>query len=290
MPNTPPPTDPPAPGTALLALRAELDRVDDAIHDLLMERGRIVERVGMLGAKGRVPLRPGREADIIRRLVARHTGALPARVLARIWRELLAATTAMQGSYVIAVCETDPDGGFVTCAREHFGALTRLHTHRTAAQAIGDVSAGRAIAAVLPIPAEDEPQAAAWWTALLHHDEPRIHVVARLPFWASRPDGASRTQALVVSAAAPDASQHDRSLVGLELSSETSRARLVSLLQAAGLPVLQILLRRGQVVHALVELDGLLQESDIRLTALPGLLRPPVVLGGYAVPIEGDQE
>jgi hypothetical protein len=257
-----------------------------------MRRGEVVGRVGREGGKGGVALRPGREADIIRRLLARHQGELPPRVLPRIWRELFAATTTMQGSYVITVCEADPAAGvppLLPCAREHFGALTPMRVHRTPAQAIGEVSAGSAIAAVLPMPREDETPREAWWTALMHRDEPRIHVVARLPFWSKRPEGAPQARALVVAAVAPDASSHDRSLIGLELDATTSRTRLTAALSAAGLAATSILLRRDPVAaQALVEVEGMLAESDPRLAALTDVLRRPVILGAYAVPVDGD--
>jgi chorismate mutase / prephenate dehydratase len=277
-------------------LRAELDRIDDAIHDLLMQRAEVVDKVGTEGGKGRVPFRPGREASIIRRLLRRHAGRLPRRLLVRLWRELFAATTSMQAPYLITVCETEPGNPFVQAAREHFGALTPLHIHRTPAQAIGEVSAGHATAAVLPMPAEEEQPASAWWIALLHRDEPRIHVVARLPFWSPRPDGAPQVQALVVAAVAPDPSAigeegGDRSLIGLELPVDLSRARLATALTAAGLTQSAAILRRdpgAQVAHALVEVEGFVTEDDPRLAAIPDLLRPPVVLGAYAIPVDGE--
>ena len=285
----------------LAGLRAELDRIDNAIHDLLMHRAAVVEQVAAEGSKGRVALRPGREAEIVRRLLARHTGRLPRRLVVRWWRELFAATTSMQGSYVIAVCETEAANPFVQTAREHFGALTALRVHRSPAQAIGDVSSGAAIAAVLPMPAEGEAASAAWWTALLHRDEPRIHVVARLPFWAARSAGAPRVQALVVAAAAPDTSAShvtsashengDRSLIGLELKLETSRARLASALTAAGFIPGDTILRRdpgAQVAQALVEVAGMVTDNDPRLAALGDVLHRPVVLGAYAVPVQGE--
>ena len=71
-------TAPLAPDTeahSLAALRAEIDRMDDALHDLLMRRAEVVAQVGALHAKGRVPLRPGREASIVRRLLAGTTAA-----------------------------------------------------------------------------------------------------------------------------------------------------------------------------------------------------------------------
>jgi chorismate mutase len=280
----------------LATLRVELDRLDDAIHDLLMERAQVVDRVAAEGGKGRVAFRAGREAAIIRRLLRRHAGKLPPRLLVRLWRELFAATTSMQGPYVITVCAAEPGDQFVQCAREHFGALTPLHVHGSPAQAIGEVSSGRATAAVLPMPAEDEQQASAWWIALLHHDEPRIHVVARLPFWANRPEGAPQVQALVVAAVAPDASAAapeigDRSLIGLELPLDLSRARLSSMLTAAGLVQSAAILRRDAgagVAHALIEVEGFVADGDPRLAAIPDLLRPPVVLGAYAIPVDGE--
>ncbi len=286
----------PTPTADLPALRAELDRIDDALHDLLMQRAAVVAQVAALGAQGKIPFRPGREAFIIRRLLRRHSGGLPGRLLVRLWRETFAATTAMQGTFLITVCEAGADdtarSQYVQIAREHFGALTPLRIHRSPAQAIGEVSAGLATAAVLPMPVEEEAPATAWWTALLHRDDPRIHVVARLPFWAPRPEGAPQVQALVVAAAAPDASEGaDRSLIGLELPLEMSRARLSTSMAAAGLAQGTTILRRdagAQVAQALVEVEGYVTDADPRLAALPDLLRPPVVLGAYAVPLEGD--
>lgn len=273
--------------SALVALRSELDGIDNAIHDLLLCRAGVVERVATQGGKGAVPIRPGREADIIRRLLARHTGHLPRRLIARWWRELFAATTAMQGSYVVAVCETEPGNHFVQAAREHFGALTPLRVHPSPSQALAEVSAGTAISAVLPMPQEGDT--GAWWTALLHRDDPRIHVIARLPFWAPRAEGSPQVKALVVAAVAPDASAHDRSLLGLELHADASRARLTSALTAAGLAPLATILRRAPAATvALVEVEGLVDEADPRLAALDGVSRRPVVLGAYAVPVEGE--
>ncbi len=280
------------PPVTLESLRAKLDGIDDSIHDLLMTRALVVEEVGALGAKGRVALRPGREADIIRRLLRRHTGKLPRRVLPRLWRELFAATTAMQGPYVIAVCEVQPGSGFVAAAREHFGMLTPMRTHRSPAQALAEVSAGTATVAVLPMPAEEEAAGTAWWTALLHRDEPRIHVVARLPFWSPRAEGSSTARALVVSAVPPDPSQHDRSLIGLELPLDMSRARLASAMADAGFSVGGTILRRDPydpMALVLVDVDGLVNDTDPRLTRL-ATSRRPVVLGAYAVPVDGDTQ
>ena len=282
--DEPPPPPDGWPG-GLPALRAELDRLDSALHDLLIQRAQVVESVARSGK--RAAWRPGREAAIVRRLLARHSGHLPPQTIFRIWRELLAGTTAMQGAFAVAVCERDPHAAYTQLAREHFGALTPLRTHGGPAQAMGEIGAGLASAAVLPMPSETET----WWTTLLHREEPRIHVAARLPFWAPRTEGSPSVQALVVSPAASDPSEQDRTLLGLELDQDTSRDRLAALFAAAGLSQASVwVLRRdpeAQMAQALLAVDGHLTDEDPRLEKLSGLSRRPVVLGSYAVPIGG---
>src|SRR5437879_4340389 len=72
-------------------LRAEIDAIDDSLHDLLMRRAGLAGDIARLkatapaGASG--PLfRPGREAAIVRRILARHKGPFPPAALVRIWR------------------------------------------------------------------------------------------------------------------------------------------------------------------------------------------------------------
>ena len=266
--EAPPPQDG-WPG-GLPALRAELDRIDDALHALLMERARVVEQVAKSGKRG--AYRPGREASIIRRLLRRHSGSLPAQAIVRIWRELLAGTTAMQGQFRVAVCETEDGGVLSQAAREHFGALTPLHACTNANQTMAEVSCGTASVAVLPMPSE----AKAWWTELPQG----VRVVARLPFWAARQDGAAAAQALVIATTEPDPSGVDRSLLDLELGPDVNQPHLVAALTGAGFaPGMMVLCRD----HALAEVDGFVTDDDPRLTRLNGLRRP-VVLGAYAIP------
>jgi chorismate mutase len=267
-----------AASNGLAALRGQLDTIDDAIHDLLMRRAGVVEAVAQSGK--RTALRPGREASIIRRLLARHQGSLPPQALYRIWREMLAATTGMQGGFTLAVCDPHPAAAYTQLAREQYGALTPLRVHGSPSQAIGDLAAGVVSVAVMPLPSDTE----SWWTTLLHPD---IHVVARLPFWSVRPEGSPSVQAVVVAPFPPDASEQDRSLLGLELEEDVSRARLGTALTNAGFAVATLLLRRdagAPVAHVLVEVEGHVPTDDPRLDAI-GLGPRPLVLGGYAVPI-----
>lgn len=269
----------------LPALRAELDRIDNLIHALLIERAAVVEHVARSGKPA--AFRPGREASIIRRLLTQHRGALPPVTLVRMWREMLAGTTGMQGGFSMVVGDSAPNTPLVALAREHFGALTPLRAYGTPAQAMAEASAGSASVAVLPFPSDQET----WWISLLNH-EPRLHIIALLPFWKPRPEGLANARALVIAATPPDASGHDRSFIGLECDSDVSRTRLSSELAGAGLKPDMMVLQRlngSPVAHVLVEVDGYLMDDDARLSNLGSVLRRPVVLGSYAVPVGGAQ-
>lgn len=67
--------------TTLADLRGEIDRIDSAMHVLLMERSQIIETlisIKKTQASGSA-FRPGREADIMKRLALSHKGLLPLR-------------------------------------------------------------------------------------------------------------------------------------------------------------------------------------------------------------------
>lgn len=267
----------------LSQLRAELDRIDNAIHDLLIERAGVVEKVARSGKPA--AFRPGREADIVRRLVARHRGSLPPRTLFRMWRELLAGTTGMQSKVTVAIAEDSAQPAFAQLAREHFGTGTATRMHTSPAQALNDVSAGLATVAVVPLPTNAVSPNGDWWAATANRT-PRLFVIARLPFWAG---GASSAQALVVGAAAPDASAADRALLVVELDNDVSSDRLSAILKGVGFSTGPVLLRRGTGnAVALVEVDGFVTDGDPRLADLGKSVRRPMVLGAYAQPIQGD--
>jgi chorismate mutase / prephenate dehydratase len=263
----------------LPALRAELDRIDNQIQALLIERAKVVEFVARSGKPA--AFRPGREAAMLRRLLAQHSGRLPPLTLIRMWREMLAGTTAMQGRFAVSVAGGGTGGDLAQLAREHLGALTPLRAEPSTAQALSQLRAGTVPVAVLPLPAQDaEP----WWTTLL--EPTRLHIIARLPFWADRPEGASTAQALMVATSAPDASGADRGYLLLRLPAEASSQTISDALTAAGFAVKSLIIHNDAGDRqALAEVDGMVGEDDPRLAAVNRDLGSPVVLGGYAIPV-----
>ena len=170
-------------------------------------------------------------------------------------------TMRLPSMIVGAAFDPSPDGAVIAVAREHFGFLTPVVAHASPAAALEAVRTGAATVAVLPFPVGPS----AWWSDLTARD-PRLHVIARLPFWIARPDHVPHADTLVVGPTAPDASGADRSFIAF-----ADHARLAD----AGLIV--------RATHGpIVEVDGMIAEDDPRLTT--GV----IVHGGYAIPVPGD--
>src|SRR6202161_4531683 len=89
--------------SSLADLRQEIDRIDEAMHALLIERGQIIDRliaVKKTGESGSA-FRPAREADMMRRLVQRHHGSLPLDTAESIWRVIISTFTYEQGPFAV---------------------------------------------------------------------------------------------------------------------------------------------------------------------------------------------
>jgi len=277
--------------TALEDLRRKIDRVDDAIHDLLIQRVSIVQWIGQAKREGGPRFRPAREAKMLRRLMARHQGRFPKTVLARIWREMLGATVGLQGEFSIGVFATDREPGVWELARNHFGTHAPIVLHASIGQIVSDVAGGKATLGVLPRPAEDERQP--WWPLLAHADAATPRVIARLPFAGRARGRAENVEAVIIGRQEPEDSGDDMSLIATETDDAVSRATLKSLLVRSGLePAFfapwQAPNRPGLEL-TLIEVKGYVAADDKRLAKLVDQTKVGVsrvlVIGCYAQPL-----
>jgi chorismate mutase len=273
-------------GPSLDDLRNDIDRIDEALHDLLVERVATVEAIRARKSGGPI-LYPAREAGILRRLADRHRGPLPFGVVARIWRELISAVTHLQHPLNVAVLAPEDQPGLWDLARDHFGSHLPMTAYRTAGQVIRAVTEGSAAVGVLSWPGEAEP--GPWWPQLMSRAPEAPKIIARLPI-AGRGNARNSGEALVIAGAFAGAPSPDRSLWALELPPETSRARLGTGLQAVGLEGRLIAVAEGSgAVLALFELVGTPGQDDPRFAALLAQIGTPShrihALGGYAEPI-----
>jgi chorismate mutase len=218
---------------ALADLRREIDRIDEAMHRLLMERGEIIAtliRVKKSDETGSA-FRPGREAEMMRRLAARHGGLLPLDTAEGIWRVIIGTFTYVQKAYGVHADISGGDAPMRDSARFHFGFTVPFLTHGSAAEVIAAVAASAGDLGMFR--SDQGAQAGAWWTALAEPSAPKI--IARLPF-IERPDHPAGTPVFVVAKPLADAAARERVLICLML--ERWRAAVPATLAELGAAVI----------------------------------------------------
>ena len=270
-------------------LRAEIDRIDQEILDLLVARSAVVRTIGEVKGDrldGRPALRPAREAQILRRLAERANGRFPAAVLVRMWRELIAAQTRLQAPLSVAVFAPKERALQVwDLARDHFGSATAMIAVDRPLQALRALADGSATVAVLPVPNDDD----SWWVSLMSDHELQLRVFARLPFVTG--DG-EEVRALALGQLEIEPSGDDLTPLAIEAEQGLSRGGLRELLAAAKLnPGWAATWRPdppAPAVH-LIEVDSFVAAADPRLGALQQAARGEVLraipVGGYARPL-----
>jgi chorismate mutase len=274
------------------SLRQEIDRIDEALHELVIRRTEVVEQVASLkGVVSPAVLRPGREAEILRRLVARHRGNFPKATLVRLWRELIGGMIGLQGPFAVAVYMPDRGAGYLELARDHYGTYTPMTPLRSPGQVVRAVAEGSAQVGVMPLPELEDVEP--WWISLMGDSGDLPRIIARLPFAGPGPGRGEGIEALAIGRFTPEGTGYDRSWLALETTPDISRARLRSVLGAAGIePTLLAATQRNDEswLH-LAEISGLLTADDRRIARLVAHREPvlhAVLLGGYPVPLSLD--
>ncbi|HET6376501.1 MAG TPA: chorismate mutase [Methylocella sp.] len=191
---------------SLADLRAEIDRIDAALHLKLMERGEIIHRLIEAKAQqgGGSAFRPGREADMMRSLVLRHHGLLPLDTVEGIWRIIISTFTYIQSSYSVHADISGGDGAMRDSCRFHFGFTVPYVPHENAALVIEAVAKSHGDLGVVRV--EGDERSGPWWRALALPDAPKI--IARLPF-VERPDHPAGMPVFVIAEPLAEAAVRD---------------------------------------------------------------------------------
>jgi len=198
---------PPQPQESLDDIRREIDRIDDDILRLIAARLDVVERVrahkAQTASLATSPIRPGREAQILRRLIERAGSAVPPDLLFRIWRALITTATLKQANLRIHGSATFfASATTQTLLREYFGPIA-FADHPGEAVVFDTLKQNPGDVAAVDI---DGPWPRAWMAG---HAGP-AHVIGVLPFLttshmprilvfghaASEPTGADETLVL----------------------------------------------------------------------------------------------
>jgi len=272
---------------SLTPLRQEIDSIDKSLHDLLMRRAEIVGEIGRRKASDGGPtFRPAREAQLLRRLLARHEGDLPKAVLVRLWREIISSSTRLQGDFSVGYCPMEGDGAALRLANGQFGLDANVVKQASAAQVVLAVGRGDVTVGLVPLPhSSDSPE---WWAEM--RNVPKVRIVARLPWFLESSENGDAPGAFVLSAWEPEESGEDRSVLTFACESDVSRGRFAELAAQNDLDVDTQAVAAGPDgsggrVH-LLDVAGFVSDDDPRVRGLATLLdnAEPRWLGAYAVP------
>lgn len=173
--------DPTPAAPSLEEIRARLDVIDAEILALVDERAGLARAVAAAkaaaGDSGKFALRPGRETQLIRRLLARPRRAATHSLVVRIWRELISDSLSRQGPFHLAIWGGRDPARVTEAARNRFGAAAGMRPVAKPEDAIAAAKTlgGVGVAALTPD--------SAWWARLLV--DPKLRVFAALPCLAA---------------------------------------------------------------------------------------------------------
>jgi chorismate mutase/prephenate dehydratase len=285
-----------SPDKSLADIRKEIDAIDDALQDLLMQRTALVVKVAEAKAQAArvageirfVPFRPSREAQVLRRLAKRQKGRLSVGVVLGIWREIISAMTRLQGDFRVELFAPRDSMKYWDLARFYAGSATPLTLRETPADVLARVAADPAVIGILPEPGEFE--GGDWWSWLAEGKLASVRVAAHLPL-IERGAAEHGPGAFVVSQAPFEASGDDTSLVIVTAQSSVGEAKPVGLLAKAGFTDSHVRAMRradgsGLVVH-LIAIAGHVDADDARFAALlsDSAIEAVTHIGGYANPL-----
>jgi chorismate mutase len=171
----------PQPPPSLDEVRQRIDSIDAELLRLVVERASLAHVVKAAkeaaGDGGKFGLRPGREAMLLRRLLAGpRNGASPG-LIVRVWRELIGDSLATQGPFHLSVWGGRDAARAVEVARLRFGVAPAL---RQVARPEDALAAARTLGGVAVCALAPD---SAWWGRLLA--EPKLRVFAALPCLAA---------------------------------------------------------------------------------------------------------
>lgn len=137
----------------LAEIRKSINAIDERIQDLINDRAKIAQQVGV--AKGDLGsaveyYRPEREAEVLRKVLDRNEGPMRDEEMLRLFREIMSACLAQQEPLKIGFL--GPEGTFTqTAVYKHFGHSVRALPFHTIDEVFQEVECGAADFGVVPI-------------------------------------------------------------------------------------------------------------------------------------------
>lgn len=141
----------PARTPTIAGLRAGIDRIDRELVQLMNQRAKLAHEIGKIkDANGMVAYDPAREEEVLARISEMNRGPLQANGLRAIYRELISASRALEGS--IKVAFLGPQYTYSHLAAIHrFGQSVDLVPVGTIAAVFEEVNRGQVTYGMVPL-------------------------------------------------------------------------------------------------------------------------------------------
>ena len=136
----------------LEVLRREIDKVDERIQDLISERARLAQKIGVEKGSGTAAdfYRPEREVAVLRAVIERNKGPLTDEEMVRLFREIMSACLAQEEP--LKVGYLGPEGTFSQSALyKYFGHSVRALPLGMIDEVFAEVESGAADFGVVPV-------------------------------------------------------------------------------------------------------------------------------------------
>ena len=136
----------------LLQLRDKIDQLDEQIQALITERAKAAEEVAKAkqDAGNNIYYRAEREAQVLRKVMERNQGPLSDEEMARLFREIMSASLALER--VMKIAFLGPEGTFTQAAAlKHFGHSVQTIPMTTIGDVFREVESGTASYGVVPV-------------------------------------------------------------------------------------------------------------------------------------------
>ena len=133
--------------------RQSIDRIDDEILKLLNERSENVVEIGKLKKQSDTEANlhtPGREAEIVDRLMRQNQGPFPNDAIRTVYREIMSASLSLEGPQTVAYLGPRATFTHLACIQK-FGESAQYVPVNSIKDVFNEVERGRANFGVVPI-------------------------------------------------------------------------------------------------------------------------------------------
>ena len=158
--------------------RERIDRIDETILELLIERANLAKKIGEVKKEKGLQIHvPEREREILERLLEKNRGRFPEQALVRIFREIISACLSLEEPLKIGYL--GPKATFThQAALEHFGVSAKYIPLGTIRDVFEEVERGNIDYGVVPV--ENTIEGVVNYTLDMFLEMPNVKIVGEI--------------------------------------------------------------------------------------------------------------